>query len=74
MFDALVTSMTLIAVAFIAAWLIRPDIRDWMEAPKYRFARGSLRLGRLEGNREADSRPGAFAGCDPKAAVMRIDD
>ena len=32
MFDALVTTMTLIALGFVVAWWLRPDIRDWMEA------------------------------------------
>ena len=39
MFNALVTAMTLIALAFVVAWWLRPDIRDWMEAPKYQFVR-----------------------------------
>ena len=39
MFNALVTAMTLIALGFVVAWWLRPDIRDWMEAPKYQFLR-----------------------------------
>jgi len=39
MFNALVTTMTLIALGFVVAWWLRPDIRDWMEAPKYQFVR-----------------------------------
>ena len=51
MFNALVTTMTLIALAFIVAWFIRQDLRDWMEAPKYRFARWSRDLrGRTPGS------------------------
>jgi hypothetical protein len=39
MFNALVTTMTLIALGFVVAWWLRPDIRDCMEAPKYKFVR-----------------------------------
>jgi hypothetical protein len=39
MFNVLVTTMTVIALGFVVAWWLRPDIRDWMEAPKYRFVR-----------------------------------
>src|SRR3989442_12537499 len=35
MFNALVTTMTLIALGFVVAWWLRPDIRDLMEATKY---------------------------------------
>jgi hypothetical protein len=37
MFDAIVAAMTLIAIGFLAAWWRSPEIRDWMESPKYRF-------------------------------------
>jgi hypothetical protein len=37
MFDVIVAAMTLIALGFIVAWWRSPDIRDWMESPKYRF-------------------------------------
>jgi len=62
MFNALVTTMTLIALGFVAAWWVitmtlialgfvlawwvRPDIRDWMEAPKYKFVRWGRERGR----------------------------
>jgi hypothetical protein len=39
MFNALVTTMTLIALGFVVAWWLRRDIRDSMEAPKYQFVR-----------------------------------
>jgi hypothetical protein len=38
MFSVLVTTMTLITLGFVMAWWLRPDVRDWMEAPKYRRA------------------------------------
>lgn len=39
MFNALVTIMTLIAVAFVVVWWRYPEVRDWMELPKYRLVR-----------------------------------
>jgi hypothetical protein len=39
MFAVLVTTMTAITLGFVVAWGLRPDIRDWMEAPKYQFVR-----------------------------------
>lgn len=35
--DAIVLAAVLFAVVFLAAWLARPDLRDWIERPKYRF-------------------------------------
>jgi len=46
MFNALVTMMTLIALGFVVAWWLRPDIRGWMEAPKYQFVRWGRERGR----------------------------
>jgi hypothetical protein len=39
MFDALVTFMTLISIAFVVVWWRCASIRNCMEAPKYRFLR-----------------------------------
>jgi hypothetical protein len=41
----LVTTMTLIALGFVVGWWLRPDIRNWMEAPKYQFVRWSRERG-----------------------------
>ena len=35
--DVIVFSAIVFAVAFFAAWLVRPDLRAWIERPKYRF-------------------------------------
>lgn len=35
--DLIVWLSIVFAVAFAAAWLIRPDLRAWLERPKYRF-------------------------------------
>ncbi len=33
----IVFSAIVFAVGFFAAWLARPDLRAWIERPKYRF-------------------------------------
>jgi hypothetical protein len=37
MIDAIVLITILCAVIFFAAWLLRPNLRAWIERPKYRF-------------------------------------
>jgi hypothetical protein len=39
MADAIVFSSVILAAAFFAVWLARPDVRAWIERPKYRFQR-----------------------------------
>jgi hypothetical protein len=46
MFNVLVIAMTLIALGFVVAWRLRPDVRDWMEAPKFKFERWGRERGR----------------------------
>lgn len=35
----IVFAAILFAALFFAAWLVRPDLRAWIERPKYRFQR-----------------------------------
>ncbi len=35
--DIIVISSIVFGVAFFGAWLVRPDLRAWIERPKYRF-------------------------------------
>jgi hypothetical protein len=35
--DAIVLLAGAFALLFLAAWLISPKLRDWIERPKYRF-------------------------------------
>jgi hypothetical protein len=35
--DAIVGLAVLFALVFLAAWLISPRLRAWVERPKYRF-------------------------------------
>lgn len=37
MMDAIVLTALVCAAVFIVAWLLRPDLRAWIERPKYRF-------------------------------------
>jgi len=55
MMDAIVLTAIICAAGFVAAWLLRPDLRAWIERPKYRFqanvrsydqAQGALRQSR----------------------------
>jgi len=37
MIDAIVITCIVCAAVFLAAWLVRPDLRAWIERPKYGF-------------------------------------
>jgi hypothetical protein len=37
MMDAIVLTAIACAAVFVVAWLVRPDLRAWIERPKYRF-------------------------------------
>jgi len=37
MVDWIVFGSIAFGVIFFAAWLVRPDLRAWIERPKYRF-------------------------------------
>jgi hypothetical protein len=37
MMDAIVLTAMVCAAVFVVAWLLRPDLRAWIERPKYRF-------------------------------------
>ena len=37
MMDAIVLTAIVCAAVFIVAWLLRPDLRAWIERPKYHF-------------------------------------
>ena len=37
MMDAIVITAIVCAAVFVVAWLLRPDLRAWIERPKYRF-------------------------------------
>lgn len=35
--DVIVWTSAAAALAFVVAWLVRPDLRVWIERPKYHF-------------------------------------
>ena len=35
--DVIVFSSIVFAIVFLAVWLVVPDLRAWIERPKYRF-------------------------------------
>ena len=35
--DAIVVASVALTVAFVAAWLLSPGLRAWVERPKHRF-------------------------------------
>lgn len=37
MAEAIVFGSAALALAFVIAWLLRPDLRAWLEQPKHRF-------------------------------------
>jgi len=37
MIEVIVTAAVIGVAAFVTAWLLRPDLRAWIERPKYRF-------------------------------------
>ncbi len=37
MIDSVVLTTIVGAALFVVAWLLRPDLRAWIERPKYRF-------------------------------------
>ena len=39
-------------VAFMLVWLLRPDIREWLEQPKHRFQDETRRYDRAAGRNE----------------------
>lgn len=50
--DFIVVASLVFAVAFVAAWWIRPDLRAWIERPKFQFqdaVRGYDRAQRPDG-------------------------
>jgi hypothetical protein len=51
MIDAIVSITAVFTVVFVAAWLVRPDLRAWIERPKYRFQANVRSYDAAQGNR-----------------------
>ena len=50
MIDAIMSITVVFAVVFVAAWLVRPDLRAWIERPKYRFQANVRSYDQAQGN------------------------
>jgi len=45
-----------LAVAFVIVWLLRPDVREWVEQPKHRFQDATRRYDRDAGRSRLEHR------------------
>ncbi len=46
--DIIVWTSTVASLAFVLAWVIRPDLRAWIERPKYHFLAAAERYDRAQ--------------------------
>jgi len=51
--DLIVGLSLLFALAFLAAWIISPSLRAWVERPKYRLQENLTRYDQVESDRAA---------------------
>jgi hypothetical protein len=49
MADVIVFGSMAFAAAFVLLWLLRPDVRTWLEQPKHRFQEAARRYDREAG-------------------------
>jgi hypothetical protein len=54
--DAIVLVAVVFAVVFLAAWLISPRLRTWIERPKYRFLADVRTYDQIQGDRRDSSK------------------
>jgi hypothetical protein len=55
MIDAIVLAAIVSSVVSVAAWLLRPDLRAWIERPKYRFQANVGSYDREQSERQKDA-------------------
>jgi hypothetical protein len=65
MTDVIVFSSILFVALFFVAWLVRPDLRAWIEKPKYRF-QANVQSYDQKAHRAAESRVGTDGKRDRK--------
>lgn len=56
MADVIVFGSIAFAVAFVLVWLLRRDVRVWLEQPKHRFQDDALRYDRAAGRGRSGGR------------------
>jgi hypothetical protein len=52
MADVIVLGSIAFGAAFVVVWLLRPDVRVWLEQPKHRFQEDTQRYDRAAGRNE----------------------
>jgi hypothetical protein len=57
MADVIVFGSAGLAAAFVLVWLLRPDLRAWMEQPKHRFQDAARRYDESRVRTPPGSRP-----------------
>jgi hypothetical protein len=56
MADVIVFGSLAFAAGFVLVWLLRPDVRTWLERPKHRFQDAAQRYDRDAGTRQLGGR------------------
>ena len=56
MADVIVFGSIIFAAAFALVWLLRPDVRAWLEQPKFQFQDATRRYDRDAGPRRLEDR------------------
>ena len=56
MADVIVLGSIAFGAAFVLVWLLRPDVRVWLEQPKHRFHEDTRRYDRAAGRTHAQWR------------------
>jgi hypothetical protein len=56
MADVIVLGSLAFAAVFVLVWLMRPDVRTWLERPKHRFQDATRRYDQNAGRGEAKGR------------------
>ena len=56
MADVIVFGSLAFAAVFLLVWLLRPDIRTWLEQPKHRFQDAARRYDRDAGRGQIEGR------------------
>jgi hypothetical protein len=52
MADVIVFGSIAFGAAFVLVWLLRPDVRAWLEQPKHRFHENTRQYDRAAGSRQ----------------------
>lgn len=56
MAEAIVFGSVAFAAAFVLVWLLRPDVRAWLEQPKHQFQDATRLYDRCAGRRQLQHR------------------